>query len=202
VKTAHRGGIAGVVLLWMLLVALGSPAHAHTTLVSSTPADGTQLDAPPSTIELIFSEPVDPRLVTVVVSGSDGAQWQDGTPGVAEAVVSQAVRPLVDGGDYMVAYRVVSADGHPVTGQVRFSVSPAAPIATPAGTGNPTPSAAAAAGSTPAAVSRSTEQDPSGGTGWTYAAIGLPVAALLFAVGMLLARSRARSRGGIPGHGG
>jgi copper resistance protein C len=186
----------GVVLLCLFLVALGHPAHAHTTLVSSTPADAGRLDTAPATVELVFSEPVDPRLVTVVVTSADGAQWQDGAPVVSEAVVSQAVRPLANAGDYTVAYRVVSSDGHPVTGELRFSV--AGSVSTPNPSSSPT--AAAGASSTPAARSRAANEGTSGSTVWTYAAIGLPVAALLFAGGMGLAR--ARSRGGRHGHGG
>ncbi len=198
-RAAHRGVIAGIVLIWVVLVLLISPAQAHTTLVSSVPGDGTVIDTPPSAVELVFSEPVDPRFVTVVVSRGDGTQWQEGAPVALEAVVSQAVRPLVDAGDYTVAYRVVSADGHPVAGQLRFSVSPAVtPTATATAmattTPNATPSTVAAGGSTPAARSRSTDENVSGTAAWTYAAIGLPVVALLFAGGMVLARSRGRAR--------
>jgi copper resistance protein C len=195
VRTARRGVIASAVLAWLFLVVLVFPAHAHTTLVSSTPADGAQVDSAPATVELVFSEPVDPRLVTVVVSSTDGTQWQDGAALVSEAAVSQAVRPLVNGGDYTVAYRVVSADGHPVTGQLTFSV--AAPIATPTADA----SAASTPDSTPASRSRPVDDAAAGAVVWTYAAIGLPIAALLFAGGMLLARSRGRSRGGNPSDG-
>jgi copper resistance protein C len=188
---------AGIVVLASAVIVVGgSAAHAHTTLVSSTPADSAQLDTPPAIVELVFSEPVDPRLVTVVVSNADGAQWQDGAPVVSEAVVSQAVRPLVDAGDYTVAYRVVSSDGHPVTGELRFSV--VASVST--STASSSPTAAAGASSAPAARSRPADDGTSGSTVWTYAAIGLPMAALLFAGGMGLAR--ARSRGGRRGHGG
>jgi methionine-rich copper-binding protein CopC len=183
-----------VVLVSAVIVVGGSAAHAHVTLVSSTPADSAQLDTPPAIVELVFSEPVDPRLVTVVVSSADGAQWQDGAPVVSEAVVAQAVRPLANAGGYTVGYRVVSSDGHPVTGELGFSV--AAPVSTPPAS---SPTAAAGANSTPAARSRPADDGTSGSTVWRYAAIGLPVAALLFAGGMGLAR--ARSRGSRRGHG-
>ena len=69
---------------------------------------------------LVFTEPVNPELVTVVVTSTAGTQWQAGAPVVSAANVSQPLQPLTEAGEYVVAYRVVSADGHPVTGQVGF----------------------------------------------------------------------------------
>jgi copper resistance protein C len=199
-----RGRLAiGLTVLWALLLLLGSPALAHTSLLSSTPVDGAQLDAAPAAVELVFSEPVNPELVTVVVSTAAGTARQSGAPLVSDAVVSQPVVPLTESGEYVVAYRVVSADGHPVTGQVRFALA----LPTPAPTPTAPPSVTAQPTSTPIAARaqpRSSE-DSAGSSAWTYAAIGLPVAALLFAVGMAVVRSRARStarsRGGTAGHG-
>ena len=94
VRKAPGAVIVGVGLLWALLVLVGPPAHAHTTLVSSSPADGAQLDTPPAAIELVFSEPVDARFVTVVVSSADGGHWEDGAPMVSETVVVQPVHRL------------------------------------------------------------------------------------------------------------
>jgi copper resistance protein C len=195
-RACDRAGV-GFTLLCALAVLLASPvaspAWAHTTLVSSTPADGAQVDIALTTIELVFSEPVDPRLVTVVVSSADGGEWQDGAPAVTEAVVTQAVRPLTGGG-YSVAYRVVSADGHPVTGELKFAVAATPPTTVAAASPTDVPI------STPAARSRPANEAASGTSIWTYAAIGLPVVALLFAGGMALAR--AGTRGGRRGHGG
>lgn len=194
-RRTRPGVLIGLTLFWTLGALLSPPAWAHTTLVSSTPTDGAQLDTPPTTIELVFSEPVDPRLVTVVVSSPSGARWQVGAPVVTEAVVSQEVRPLPEVGEYAVAYRVVSADGHPVSGEMRFTLTEAAPMPT----ATSPPSVAAAATST--IDPRTATEDSSGIGAWTYAAIGLPVAAVLFVVGMGIVRTRARSRGGAPEHG-
>jgi copper resistance protein C len=205
VRRARRRVVIPLILLCALGVLLGSPpllAWAHTTLVVSTPADGARVDLPPRAIELVFSEPVDARLVTVVVTSASGAQWQDGGPVVTGAVVSQPVRPLTEAGEYVVAYRVVSSDGHPVSDSLQFTLTPAASTPTA-----PSPASAARAGS-PTAASRTqpalTAENSSGRAAWTYAAIGLPVAALLFVGGMALARARdrARSRGGVADHGG
>jgi copper resistance protein C len=198
VRRARVGVVLGLTLLWTLGVLPGSAAWAHTTLVSSTPGDGETVDTPPTTIELVFSEPVTPEFVTIVVSDAAGTEWQAGAPIVAEAVVAQALRPLSEAGDYTVAYRVVSSDGHPVTGQVGFTLA-SAPTPTPIPTA--APSASALSTATPLAAQAPPSSDDSAGSAvWTYAAIGLPVVALLFAGGMAVAR--AGSRGGRRGHGG
>ena len=131
--------IVGVGLLWAFVVLVGPPAHAHTTLVSSSPADGARLDTPPATIQLVFSEPVDARFVTVVVSSADGGHWEDGAPMVSETVVVQPVQRLIDAGAYSIAYRVVAADGHPVTGELSFTMT--VPMPTPAVTDSTTAAA-------------------------------------------------------------
>ena len=204
-EPAYGGGV-GKTRGWVLVgltvaaavVVFSAPAAlAHTSLLSSTPADSAELDAPPAAVELVFTEPVNPELVTVVVTSTAGTQWQAGAPVVSAANVSQPLQPLTEAGEYVVAYRVVSADGHPVTGQVGFVLRlPAfAPSTEPSATALPTSTPVAARAQPP-----STENSASS-SAWTYAAIGLPVAALLFAVGMGIARSRARSRGGTGGHG-
>lgn len=197
-RRARVGVVVGLALLWTLGALPGSAAWAHTTLLSSTPGDGATVDTPPTTIELVFSEPVTPELVTIVVSDAAGTEWQAGAPSVAEAVVTQTVRPLTDAGTYTVAYRVVSSDGHPVAGQVGFTLA-AVPTPTPMPTA--APSASALSTATPVAAQAPPSSDDSAGSAvWTYAAIGLPVVALLFAGGMAVAR--AGSRGGRRGHGG
>jgi copper resistance protein C len=198
VRRARAGVVIGLTLLWTLAVVPGSAAWAHTTLVSSTPTDGAQVDSSPATIELVFSEPVNPELVTVVVSDAAGTEWQAGAPIVTGAVVSQPLQPLTQAGAYVLAYRVVSADGHPVAGQVGFTLA-SLPAPTPIPTAAPSRSTLSTA--TPVAAQAPPSSDDSASSAvWTYAAIGLPVVALLFAGGMAVAR--AGSRGGRRGHGG
>lgn len=104
-------------------------AHAHAGLTASIPADGARLAAAPAAIELRFNEPVTPLRLRLVdahgrtVAGGDGLQ---GAP--REILVLAVPRDLPDGA-YVVAYRVISADTHPVSGAVAFVVGdvPAAP---------------------------------------------------------------------------
>jgi len=139
--------LVGAVLLgWSL------PAQAHTALVSSDPADGSRLDAAPAQIVLTFTEAIgtqgsevalllDDELVDTAVS-------YDGTR-VTVTPAGQTWGP----GAYTVNYRVVSADGHPVTGSSSFEV---------AGDTQPTSSATtqpAPVQQTPEAAADDTEDD-------------------------------------------
>ncbi|MFJ6670449.1 copper resistance protein CopC [Actinosynnema sp. NPDC091369] len=121
-------------------VALGTaaPASAHNVLISSDPKDGAQLEAGPATITLTFDQPVQAgeKFNTITVTGPEGTRWEaDGEPTVKNNSVAFGVRPLGPAAEYSVGYRVLSADGHPVTGSLKFTL-------TKAGSGTPAPAAA------------------------------------------------------------
>jgi len=108
------------VLLLVVVVVLGSawPAAAHTALVSTDPADGARLDTAPERIVLTFNEPIRPL--------SDASLQVDGTAQAAD-VQSDGSRLVVTpsegfAGSYEIHYRVISADGHPVSGSTAFEV--------------------------------------------------------------------------------
>lgn len=112
----------------MLFAVLGvlllpaTPASAHATPVGSDPAPGSVISASPSVVTVTFSEPI------AVVSGriqviSPAGERINGTPTVEGAVLRIPVRkpdrPL---GTYLISFRVISADSHPVGGAITFSV--------------------------------------------------------------------------------
>jgi copper transport protein len=122
-------------VLLLVLVALGallapaSPASAHAALIGANPAPGSVVGTSPTEITVTFSEAVTPVEGKVVVLAPDGKKIS-GTPVVRGDVlhipVRQADHPL---GTYLVSYRVISADTHPVGGGLTFSVG--APSASP-----------------------------------------------------------------------
>lgn len=128
------------------LVVPASPAAAHAGLVGSDPADAATLAEAPQQVTLTFSEEVrEPAYV--FVTGPDGRTHETGEVEVVGAVTTQAVEvPEQSAGDWSIAYRVVSSDGHPISGQLTFTVesdgSPtSAPSATPSDESTATPSA-------------------------------------------------------------
>jgi copper transport protein len=115
--------IVAVALVWVVLV--GSPASAHAELVSTSPTAGEHRHGPPAQILLVFSERVSPvrgdvKLLDATgrtVSTTDAAS----VTGAPEQV-SLAVPADLPSGNFLVAWRVISADTHPVGGSFAFSV--------------------------------------------------------------------------------
>ncbi|MGH3870872.1 MAG: copper resistance CopC family protein [Pseudonocardiaceae bacterium] len=133
-------------LLALVGVALLAPATAtaHTELIGSDPPDGAEVATGPSRVSLTFTLPVQRGFTTVTVTGPDGSQWQSGPATEDGAVVSAPVRPLGPAGRYTIAYRVLAADGHPIRGAVRFSLTTSG-AAAPALTADRSPGVASTA---------------------------------------------------------
>jgi copper resistance protein C len=161
-------GLAVAVLTGLALLLAAAPALAHTRLQSSDPADGATLDAPPQRVSLTFNETMTPGFSTLTVIGPDGGRYETGEVSADGGTVSIAVLPLGPAGRYEIGYRVVSADGHPVTGSVAFTLSTPGPGAG-AATAPPEPSAApAAAPSAPAPPSSAATDDAGGAPVWPW----------------------------------
>lgn len=115
------------VLLLALLLVPAAPATAHAVLVSSSPGANAVLPSAPTEVVLTFSEPVREVPDKVRVIGPDGRRVDRGKPVFEGAVVTVPVDPG-PAGTYLVSYRVVSADSHPVSGGYTYSVgSPSTP---------------------------------------------------------------------------
>ncbi|MFE5287997.1 copper resistance protein CopC [Nocardia sp. NPDC056611] len=124
-------------LITGLLVALfallgGGVAGAHSAVVGSTPENGAQIDTSPATVSVTFNESLQPAYPSMTVTGPDGNLWSKGQPKVDGATLSVEVGELGPVGEYKIAYRVTSADGHPVSGTRSFTL-------TKAGNGTPGP---------------------------------------------------------------
>lgn len=103
-----------------------SPALAHDVLTASDPEDGTTLEAIPEEVVLTFNNaPMEGGDGSaIVVTGPDGeTQYEDGALTFSDADVSVGLSPLDEAGEYSIAYRVVSSDGHPIQDTITFSVT-------------------------------------------------------------------------------
>lgn len=117
-----------ILLLWA--ASLGS-AWAHASLVESRPTDGAALADPPAQVVLRFDEPVTPLSLTVVGPAGDIAL---SGPIEADGLSLRAsLPPGLARGTYIAAWRVVSADGHPIGGALAFGIgaTPVSGVALP-----------------------------------------------------------------------
>ena len=110
---------ASLLLLAPLLLIASTSAEAHDKLVRSSPADGTTVQTLEK-VTLTFSAKVLDTGAAVEVRGPKGAA-QQGAPAVQGATVTQALKGLTDGA-YTVVWRVLSSDGHPISGSFGFTV--------------------------------------------------------------------------------
>ncbi|HEX6601836.1 MAG TPA: copper resistance protein CopC [Solirubrobacterales bacterium] len=117
------------------LLALPATASAHATLEASSPQRGATVKEQPSVVVLRFSEPVEGNFGAVRVYDAGGEQVDEGDafhPNGEGAQLAVRLEPDLPDGSYTATYRVVSADGHIVSGGYVFSIGKAgrAPEAT------------------------------------------------------------------------
>lgn len=122
-----------LVTLVALLLAPATSASAHAVLVSSSPAASAVVSDAPTEVVITFSEGVRKVPDKVRVIAPDGSRADRGEPTFKGAVVTIPVDPSGARGTYLVSYRVISADSHPVSGAFTYSVG--APSTPPTDTG-------------------------------------------------------------------
>lgn len=177
-----RRGAAVLALLLLAMIGAAGVASAHDVLISSDPADGSTVTSAPTKVTATFDQPVQNFNPVLVVTGPNGNVYTDGPATVDGNSVWAPLGPLGATGVYRAAYRIVSADGHPVTGEISFTVAGAA-----AGT---------AAGSAPAdgqVIGVPAPSSGSGGpSGWLW--VGVAVAVVVIGAGAALALRKPRPR--------
>jgi methionine-rich copper-binding protein CopC len=105
----------------LLLVMAGITASAHAHLQQSTPADNSVVSTSPSTLVLNFSESA--RLTALSIQkGAESPQKLNPLPTAAAQQISVPLPPLTPGA-YAVSWRVVSADGHVMSGTLHFTLA-------------------------------------------------------------------------------
>jgi copper transport protein len=107
-------------------LALPAAAWAHAALLKTEPVASRTINAAPPAVRLTYSEPIEPRFAIVSVTDAAGRQVTSGHPASAQGAPQTLVTPLrhVPEGWYLVFWRVISADGHPVRGAFTFAVGP------------------------------------------------------------------------------
>ena len=191
-----------LVLFGVVLVALigNGVARAHSDLVSSTPEDGRVLDAPPPGLTFTFNEDLMPDFVNFIATDEAGDVTELIVTGVIGPTATVAWPADAPGGEWIVDYRVVSQDGHPVEGGIAFTYAAASPTPTSSSstpiptTSSPQPESSASSPEpppqqpSPSAVPASESSGPD--TGWIIAIVAVGVLIVVAAVG-ILARRRA-----------
>ena len=117
-------GAAGVAITVFGVLAFAAPAFAHAQLLGTSPANGAVVASPPGEIVLTFGETVQAPPDAIEVFSAGGQQVRTGPVGHPDGQGSQVAVTLTPEmkGTYVVSWRVISADTHPVQGAFTFSV--------------------------------------------------------------------------------
>jgi copper transport protein len=123
--------VVRALLIALAALAIGAPAaSAHATLEGTTPARGAALKAEPKQVVFRFNEPVEGTFGAVRVYDAKGRRVDDHRvthPGGAGEKIAVGLRSGLADGAFTATYRVVSADGHPISGGIVFDVGAAGP---------------------------------------------------------------------------
>jgi copper transport protein len=121
----RRSLVVAVVAVGLALFAPAA-ASAHAYLVKTVPAASVELNSSPPNVQLTFDEAVEPRLAIISVTDVDAHQQTTGPPTRSPANPNTLVSSLkhLPEGWYLVYWRAISVDGHPVQGAFTFAVGP------------------------------------------------------------------------------
>lgn len=181
-------------LVAVLAAGWNLPASAHASLVASDPEAGQRFDRLPGQVRLEFSEPISAPAY-VVVTAPDGSRADQGEVAIDGTVVTVALGGSAPEGTYGAAFRVVSEDGHPVTGRIGFVVGDG-PLdeSAPSAGATASPDATAGTGDGDAGGAPAADDGDEGGSSLGRVQVGVALALFAVAAGLLLWSGRRRSR--------
>ena len=118
---------AFIAIVMLILGVRASVASAHADLLESTPAANSVLVEAPTEIVLTFTEAVTPTVDAIRLFDSDGTAVEVGAVNQTGGgdTLTAAITGTLDNGTYVVAWRAVSVDSHPISGAFLFSVGAA-----------------------------------------------------------------------------
>jgi methionine-rich copper-binding protein CopC len=103
----------------------GQAAFAHAFLDRASPAVGSEVSGPPTSISLTYTEPVEPLFCTVHVTDAAGGRVDEGKPVTQDdGRILQVALKKLSPGVYTVEWHVTSVDTHKTEGHFTFTVKP------------------------------------------------------------------------------
>lgn len=217
VDGASRGTQAGVVASILALFALvvstwmAPAATAHNWLTSSNPAANSTITSAPASVQLTFNDRVltQPAPARVVVTGPDGKHYETACAQTTDRQVDVAWKPGSPG-TYRVEYRIVSADGHPVSNSMTFTYRGAsggnagrdAALSCGSGSDGQAGSSSAASGAGSSGKGSTDSGSATEKSGGSSAPVIIAVAVAVLAAGAIITMIlRSRGGGSSPGRG-
>ncbi|MCP2637157.1 copper resistance protein CopC [Microbacterium sp. HD4P20] len=195
--------VATALLALIGVLVTASPAAAHDELLGSDPAADSTVDALPAELTLTFSGVIgaEDGASEVQVTDAEGTTLTDGTPTAQDNVLTQPLAAEGLGGEasgpITVLWKVVSSDGHPISGEFSFTVA-RDPSPDPTATSEPAPAPTATAEPSPTATPEATPSTApvpdEGSNVLPWVIVGVVAVAVLGAVTYLLVSRSRRER--------
>ncbi|WP_043926051.1 copper resistance protein CopC [Bacillus haynesii] len=116
--------------LWAVLavlctILLPKAAFAHAYIVNSTPAENQELKKAPAEIKIEFNEAIQKGFHSITVRNSSGERVDSGKTEIDPQnakIMTVKLKSKIKDDIYSAEWRAVSADGHPVSGTIPFSI--------------------------------------------------------------------------------
>jgi copper transport protein len=124
---SRRGRIVLALVVVAVWIVVPESASAHAYLIKTVPAAAGVLDVPPPDVQLTYDEAVEPRFAIISVTNAAGKQETTGPVKRSAANPDTLVvplRPHQPEGWYLIYWRAISVDGHPVQGAFTYAVGP------------------------------------------------------------------------------
>lgn len=122
-KRKRRAAAAALALAALAVLAPFAPAaNAHDQVTFTAPAEAEQLDTAPAEVTMRFTDELIAVGALMLVVDESEEDWADGPMAIDGATVVQPLKSGLPDGAFDVRWRVVSADGHPISGTFPFSV--------------------------------------------------------------------------------
>ena len=124
---SRRGRFVCALAAVAACLALPAVASAHAYLVKTVPTPSEVLNGSPPNIQLTYDEAVEPSFAIISVTSAGGQQETTGpvrrSPADPDTLVVP-LRPHLPQGWYLIYWRAISVDGHPVDGAFTYAVGP------------------------------------------------------------------------------
>ncbi len=121
-----RRALVAALLGSLILMVSPAVASAHADLVSSNPRNGARLKAAPTAIDVTFGELITIDAPAPSIVSSTGVTLASAVQLKGSTITLTPTSRLARG-DYAVTWRIISDDGHPVSGAIAFSVGSPGP---------------------------------------------------------------------------
>ncbi|ELY0462714.1 copper resistance protein CopC [Listeria innocua] len=113
-----------LIVLYILIVPV-QHVSAHAYLENSNPADQSHIKTAPEKVTLVFNEEIEADFPLIEVKDSSGKRVETGKTAVSKKnnhMVEASLPAELKADVYSVSWRVVSADGHAVSGIISFKL--------------------------------------------------------------------------------